>query len=85
MASGTWMSFKGSLVLLTGFGDTPWREGKLMSPSSLRLLQKPVRGAAPWPGWVRVPKFLPDHCVLTVLSTLKCVHWDHSKTDEKHR
>ena len=63
MASGTWMSFKGSLVLLTGFGDTPWREGKLMSPSSLRLLQKPVRGAAPWPGWVRVPKLLPDPTV----------------------
>lgn len=26
MASRTWMSFKGSLVLLTGFWDTPWRK-----------------------------------------------------------
>lgn len=26
MASRTWMSFKGSLVLLTAFGDIPWRK-----------------------------------------------------------
>ena len=26
MASRTWMSFKGSHVLLTGFWDTPWRK-----------------------------------------------------------
>ena len=25
-ASRTWMSFNGSLVLLTGFWDTPWRK-----------------------------------------------------------
>ena len=26
MASRTWRSFKGSIVLLTGFWDTPWRK-----------------------------------------------------------
>ena len=63
MASRTWMSFKALLVLLTGFLGHSLEEGKLMIQSSLRLLGKPVRGAAPWPGWARVPKLLPDPTV----------------------